>query len=421
MTDPAKIAGKGRAVKTSATGFAAWPIARQLLRGPRVLGATLLLLFLLPPIALVFGVASGSLARQIEAAGGFTSWVWSFWNLSALLTLVVSPALALLLGRKRLAGPREGKSQWRLMSERFVRSPMAHWGLFGVVLLYLLLFLAPLLAPYGYAEIRDAANLKLTGPLREGYLLGSDQYSRDVFSRILYGSRISLTIGFVAVSLSISLGLLLGLVAGFFGGFIDGLLMRFVDYLLSIPRLVLLLVVMALFRDAVPSEFRVHVMVVILGVTGWMGTCRIVRGEVLSLKERDFVQAGRALGYSNLRIMLRHIAPNCLAPVIVAATLGIGATILVEASLSFLGLGVPEPMPSWGKMVAEGKEYLTKAWWMTVFPGFTIVAAVLAFNLLGDGLRDALDPRSTGTAKVDTTKVDAEQDEDSAAKDAEAA
>ncbi|MCA8969415.1 MAG: ABC transporter permease [Planctomycetes bacterium] len=363
----------------------------------------------MPPIALVFGLVSGSLSRHIEAARGFGSWILDVWNVLAIKALVVSPAVAIWLGWPKAKRPREGKSQWTLVRERFVRSPMAHWGLLGVVFLYLLLFLAPFLAPYGYDYLRDPANLKLVGPLSDGYLLGSDQYSRDIYSRIIYGSRISLTIGFVAVGLSVSLGLLLGLLAGFFGGWVDFTLMRFVDYLLSIPRLVLLLVVMALFKDVVPAEFRVHLMVVILGITGWMGTCRIVRSEVLSLKERDFVQAGRALGYSSTRIMLRHVAPNCLAPVIVAATLGIGATILVEASLSFLGLGVPEPVPSWGKMVADGKEYITKAWWMTVFPGFTIVAAVLAFNLLGDGLRDALDPRSSGSKKIRIEEMDDEE------------
>lgn len=375
----------------------------QLREGPRVLGVAIVIAIVFPIVAFVLGI---SRAGAIWEEGGF-------WNLMAFVTVVLSPLLALRLGKKRPPRARENKSQWALVGDRFLRSPLAHWGFVGVLIVYLVMFLTPWIAPLPYDQVVDAENVKLLGPFTsatadsttQGYLLGSDQYSRDIFSRILYGSRISLTIGFVAVGLSVSLGLLIGLTAGFFGSWVDWVLMRFVDYLLSIPRLVLLLVVMALFKDYVPQEFRVHMMVAILGLTGWMGTCRIVRSEVLSLKQRDFVQAGRALGLSSMRIMLKHIAPNCLAPVIVAATLGIGSTILVEASLSFLGLGVPEPVPSWGKMVADGKEYITKAWWMTFFPGITIVFAVLSFNLLGDGLRDALDPRSVARPKKKTAKA----------------
>jgi len=156
---------------------------------------------------------------------------------------------------------------------------------------------------------------------------------------------------------------------------------------------VLLLVMLALFKAHVDPEWLIYLIISVLAVTGWMGTARIVRGEVLSLRERDFVQAGRALGFGQIRLIFRHIAPNCLAPVIVSATLGVGGTILVEAALSFLGLGVAPPVPTWGGMVTDGKEYLTKAWWLTTIPGLLIVFTVTCFNLLGDGLRDALDPK----------------------------
>jgi peptide/nickel transport system permease protein len=178
-----------------------------------------------------------------------------------------------------------------------------------------------------------------------------------------------------------------GAVSGYFGGWIDTLLMRLVDLLISFPRLVLLLAVIALFE---PSIFLI---IVVLGLTGWMGTSRIVRGQFLSLRELEFVQATRALGFSNWRIILRHMLPNSMAPIIVVATLGIGNTILLEAALSFLGLGVQPPTASWGSMVANGRDALINAWWIATFPGLAIVLTVVCFNLLGDAARDALDPR----------------------------
>jgi peptide/nickel transport system permease protein len=208
-----------------------------------------------------------------------------------------------------------------------------------------------------------------------------------VLSRILYGARISLAIGFIATAISITLGTMIGAVAGFFGGKIDAALMRFTDMVLAFPRLVLLIMIVALFEPSLT------VIVAVLGLTQWPGTTRIVRGDVLSLREREFIQAARALGMGRARIILRHLVPNVLAPVIVTATLGIGNTIVLEASLAFLGLGIQPPTPTWGSMVADGRDNLIGAWWVATFPGLTIVLVVLAFNLVGDGLRDALDPR----------------------------
>jgi peptide/nickel transport system permease protein len=288
--------------------------------------------------------------------------------------------------RGRTAERAKGDSQWAIAGRHFRKNRMAMGGLAIMILLYVVTLLTPLLAPYDPAAQGDIVATRYLSPSWE-HLMGTDKFGRDIFSRVLYGARISLSIGFIAVGISITLGTLLGAVAGYFGGLTDGVLMRLTDMMLSFPRLVLLIVVIALFE---PSIWLV---VVVLGLTGWMGTARIVRGEVLSLREREFVQAARALGMGDGRIILRHVIPNTLAPVIVSATLGIGQTILTEASLSFLGLGVQPPTASWGNMVSDGRDALVTAWWIATFPGLAIVFTVIAFNLLGDGLRDALDPR----------------------------
>jgi peptide/nickel transport system permease protein len=255
-----------------------------------------------------------------------------------------------------------------------------------MVFLYVVTLLTPLIAPFDPAAQGDIVATRYLPPSLTN-LMGTDRFGRDIFSRVLYGARISLSIGFIAMGIGVTLGTVIGAIAGFFGGIVDMLLMRFTDMMLSFPRLILLIVIIAMFE---PSIFLV---VAVLGLTGWMGVSRIVRGEVLSLREREFVQAAKALGMSDTRIIFRHIIPNTLAPVIVFATLGIGNTILIEAGLSFLGLGVQPPTPSWGNMISEGRDALLTGWWIATFPGLAIVFTVVAFNLLGDGLRDALDPR----------------------------
>jgi peptide/nickel transport system permease protein len=248
--------------------------------------------------------------------------------------------------------------------------------------------LTPYLAPYDpAAQGADIVATRFQPPSLD-HPMGTDRFGRDVFSRVLYGGRVSLAIGFIAIAIAITLGSLVGAVAGYARGWIDTVSMRTVDLLLSFPRLVLLITIVALVQPSV------LVITLVLGLTGWMGTSRLVRGEVLSMREREFVLAARALGFGAPRILFRHILPNVASPIIVAATLGIGNTILVEASLSFLGLGVPPPAPSWGLMVAAGKDVVLDAPWIALFPGLAIVLTVMSFNLVGDGLRDALDPRS---------------------------
>jgi peptide/nickel transport system permease protein len=276
--------------------------------------------------------------------------------------------------------------QWGVGWHAFLRNRVAVAGLVTIAAFYLAALLTPFLAPFDPDAQGSLITERMIGPSFV-HLLGTDQFARDVLSRLLYGARVSLSIGFVAVGIAVTIGTVLGAVSGYLGGKVDAVLMRFVDMVISFPRLVLLIAIIAFFE---PSMVLI---MAILGLTQWPSTTRIVRGEVLSLREREFVQAGKALGFSSTRLVFRHVIPNTLAPLIVAATLGIGDTIVLEAGLSFLGLGVQPPTPSWGTMVADGRDNLLGAWWISTFAGLAIVLTVLAFNLAGDGLRDALDPR----------------------------
>jgi peptide/nickel transport system permease protein len=275
------------------------------------------------------------------------------------------------------------KTFWRY----FKRNRLAVGGLIVIVIMFLIAGFAFFLAPYDPGK--TDVSLKLTPPSVR-YYLGTDQLGRDVFSRMLYGSRVSLSVGFVAVAISIFIGILVGSLSGYYRRWIDSVLMRFVDIMLCFPSFLLILTVVALLG---PSLFKV---MVVIGITSWMGTARFVRAEFLSLRERDFTQAARALGVKDRRIIFRHILPNALAPVFVTATLDVASAILVEAGLSFLGFGAQPPAPSWGNILTEGRTYIFDAWWLTVFPGMAILITVLSFNLLGEGLRDAIDPRLRG-------------------------
>jgi peptide/nickel transport system permease protein len=296
----------------------------------------------------------------------------------------------------RRAYPREMSDEeyntnWQIFLRTLGRHRTGMLGLFGALFLVALTALTPLLATHDPLTIDVGP--KLTAPCW-AYPLGTDEFGRDVYSRLLFGGRISLSIGFVAMGIAATIGTTVGALAAFAGGAIDRVLMFLVDMLLALPRLVLLLTIVGLFRVSGPKG--IFLIVAILGLTAWMGIARIVRSEVLSLREREFIQAARALGLPSFRILFWHLIPNALAPVIVFCSLLIGTTMLAEAGLSFLGLGVPPPTPTWGVMVNDGREPLRAAPWIAVFPGFAIVAAVLSFNLLGDGLRDALDPKLRG-------------------------
>ncbi len=269
---------------------------------------------------------------------------------------------------------------WRTFS----RNQLAVAGGVIVGILVLVAVLAPALAPW---NPNRPDTKKVLAPPSRSHWLGTDQLGRDVLSRVLYGSRVSLAVGFVSVSIATLIGILLGAAAGYQGGSVDGVIMRLVDLMLVFPRFFLLLAVLAFLQ---PSIWTI---MAVIGLTGWMGVARLVRAEFLTLREREFVIWSESIGASALRIVFRHILPNAIAPVLVAMTLGIPAAILTESGLSFLGLGVQPPYATWGNILNDGKDSIEIAWWMTVYPGFAILITVLSYNLLGEGIRDALDPR----------------------------
>ena len=270
---------------------------------------------------------------------------------------------------------------------RFFRDKLAAGGLAIVLALFLVSALTPLLAPYDPSAI-DVDNI-LASP-SAAHLFGTDELGRDVFTRMLYGAGISLKVGFVAVGIATLIGVLLGAVSGYYGGWVDIVIMRFVDIMLCFPSFFLILAVIAFLE---PSIFNI---MAVIGLTSWMGITRLVRAEFLSLKERDFVLAEKTIGASAPRIIFIHILPNAMAPVLVSATLGIASAVLVESALSFLGIGVQPPTPSWGNILTQGQSTLGVAWWLSFYPGMAILVTVLGYNLLGEGIRDAIDPRLRG-------------------------
>ena len=272
-----------------------------------------------------------------------------------------------------------------LIWRRLARDRWALTGLAIVLVLAGLALAAPWLAPGDPVRGDLATSLHAPGA---AFLLGTDQQGRDVLTRILFGARLSLTVGVVSQAIALALGLALGLAAGYYGRWTDALIMRLADVTLAFPPLLLLIAIAAAVRPSLPVIF------VVIGVVGWAGMARLVRGQVLVTRALDYVQAARALGASDARIVSRHVLPNVLAPVIVAATLGVGGTIMAEAALSFVGLGAAPPTPSWGAMVAEGRDLLRVAPWVSLFPGLAIGLTVVGINLLGDGLRDALTARA---------------------------
>lgn len=272
----------------------------------------------------------------------------------------------------------------RLFFRRFIRNKLAAFGFFIVFLLFLISMAAPFLAPYDPSDI-DIKQILMRPS--SSHFLGTDQLGRDVLSRMIWGSRISLKVGFVAIGIATVIGIIFGAISGYYGGWVDSIMMRFVDIMLCFPAFFLILAVIAFLE---PSIWNI---MVVIGITGWMGIARLVRAEFLSLKEREFVLSAKALGASDIRVIFRHILPNAMAPIIISATLGVAGAILTESALSFLGIGVQPPTPSWGNILTAGKDNIEIAWWLSLFPGLAILITVLGYNLLGEGIRDSLDPR----------------------------
>lgn len=270
---------------------------------------------------------------------------------------------------------------WR----RFLRHRLAVVAASVIVLLYLVAIFAPWIAPYDPIKDHNLAR-RLEAPSLE-HPFGLDEVGRDMLSRVIWGSRLSLTVGFLAASLSLGLGVTFGALAGYFGGMVDSVIMRFVDLLMAIPPILLIIAVVAALG---PSFTNV---IIVIGATGWTQYARVTRGEFLSLRNEEFVESARAIGGSTARVVFYHILPNCLAPIIVLATLNVATAILIETALSFLGFGVQPPTPSWGNILTPGRQYMRHAPHIATIPGIAITITVLAFNLAGDGLRDALDPK----------------------------
>ncbi|MBS1272361.1 MAG: Dipeptide transport system permease protein DppC [Candidatus Marinimicrobia bacterium] len=383
----AEVNNQELAMQQSEVRFAAWeylfPGVSLILRGRKGRGAAVFAMFLIPLIffiwqpGTIFSVFTGA-AWDIYLASIylFLLFLASFWVNIRLLQDHVTP------------DKKEGISEWQVGMRRFKKNNRGMFGLVILIFLYSVALLAPLISPHDPISQKNVLDVRFLSPsLTSGYLLGTDGFGRDLLSRIIFGSRISLFIGFVSMTLSVGIGSIIGVIGGYFGGWIDGMLMRLVDLMLGFPRLFLILIVIAFVG---PSIFWI---IAVLGLTGWMGVARLVRGQVLSLKEQEFILATKALGVRTFKILFRHLIPNAIAPIIVYATLNIGIVILVEAGLSFLGLGVQPPTPSWGNIVDLGRKNLIDAWWIATFPGFAIVITVVSFNIVGDALRDAFDPR----------------------------
>ena len=278
-------------------------------------------------------------------------------------------------------------SEWMQAWRQLRKRKMSVIGLVIIICLVLAAAFAPVLAPQG-PFTQNVSRANISQPPSFAHWLGTDRLGRDVYSRIVYGARISLQVGIIAEIVTLCIGIVIGSVAGYWGGWIDGALMRFTDMVFAFPTALFAIAVMAVFEN--PSVGKI---ILVLGFIGWPGVARLVRSQVMAVKEQEFAQAARAIGGSDLRIILCHIIPNSMAPILVVATIGVAGNILTESWLSFLGLGAQPPAPSWGSMITDGQADMLNKPWLCMFPGLAIVVTVLGFNLLGDGLRDALDPR----------------------------
>ena len=267
---------------------------------------------------------------------------------------------------------------------KLLKNKFALTGLIVITLLIIVALFAPVISPYTPSQQNVFERLQ---PPSLHHLFGTDDLGRDVFTRMIFGARISLAVGFISVFIILVIGTLLGIISGYYGGKIDYMIMRFTDIVLCFPTFFLIILVIAFIE---PNIYNV---MIVIGVTSWPGLARLVRAEVLSLKEREFILVSKMMAISNIKIFFVHILPNIISPLMVYSSLAIGGAILTESALSFLGLGVQPPMPSWGQILTSGKDYIYMAWWLSLFPGIAILVTVLAFNLVGEAIRDIFDPK----------------------------
>lgn len=285
-----------------------------------------------------------------------------------------------------MAAANKKRSQWREVWRMLTKNKMAMLGLFILLFLIVLALLADIIYDYDSIVIKQNLAHRLQGP-SGAHWLGTDEFGRDILARLIHGARVSLKVGILAVGLSIIVGGILGAISGFYGGTIDNTIMRAMDIFLAVPSILLAIAIVSALG---PSMINLMIAISVSSVPTY---ARIVRASVLSIRDQEFIEAAKAIGASNTRIIFKHIIPNALAPVIVQGTLGVANAILSIAGLSFIGLGIQPPAPEWGSMLSGGRQYLRYAWWVTTFPGLAIMITILSLNLLGDGLRDALDPR----------------------------
>lgn len=353
-------------------------------------GLLLLALWRLPVLGRSLATSLKALFGQVPA---YTTrdadfLIATIFILASLAALSVYSRISVRRAERRAQAPAGApQGHWAIAWRQFKKNRLAVVGAITILVLYLVAFLAPFIAPYDPADQGHRVKERLLHPSAD-HPLGTDRFARDVFSRIVFGSRISLLVGFLAVGITVTLGTLYGAVSGYYGGRIDNVMMRFVDIMLSFPTLILIITIIGLWRNQ-----SIWLIIAVIGLTSWMGVARLVRSEFLVLKALDFFQAARALGAGPVRLIFRHLLPNAMTPIIIAATLQVGSTILLEASLSYLGLGVQPPTPSWGNIVFDTKGNIFSEWWMPLSAGTAILITVVGYNLLGDGLRDSLDPR----------------------------
>jgi peptide/nickel transport system permease protein len=375
---------KDRFKKLILFGAAVLPGSGHILFGKRSRGIHLLVSITLAILLLVWRWEKFLNAFQTKMIDHWIAAIFVILAICACIALSVWGTLSLLSGKPIKAHP---KSPMRMAFRRFKENRLSIISLYVVIFFYIIGIIAPLLATHDPSAIDNVLETRYRAPSLE-HPFGTDEFGRDLYSRSLYGARVSLSVGLLAVLIAMTIGTIYGGVSGFFGGVVDNVMMRAVDVIIAFPTFFLMLMLVGVF------EANIVFLILILGFTSWPATARFIRGELLSLKEQQFTEAARAIGLPNFRIIFRHLIPNAMSPVLVSAALMVGGMIGAEAGLSFLGLGIRPPTPSWGNMLSQGKDALLVAWWVAFVPGALLAIIMLAFNLIADGLRDALDPKA---------------------------